>query len=308
MQIRAATADTCCVQIDRRNAFAALTAAGALWGLTIPFSKLALEWLDPFALTVARFALAAPLLAIAARGGLRAALSRRVAFWGAVFYGAGVALQNTAVERTSVSHAALIVATVPVLVALLSAARGKSTATPQAWVGFLLAIGGVGLVTGSGGDDSLGGDALMALSALGSAAYVVAQPRLLQGRDPIAVTAVQMGAGALVTLPLAGLAGDGVPTPPAPGPVLWGFLGLTVAGSLLPFALYAYGQARVVPEVAGAFVNLEPLIGASLGAFMFDDPFGPAQLAGVLALAIGLALSVIPRGAVLRRAAPQPTR
>src|SRR3954462_10134853 len=124
------------MQSDRRNAFLALTAAGALWGLTIPFSKLALGWLDPFTLAVARFALAAPLLAVAARGTLRAALNWRGAGWGAGFYGAGVALQNAAVERTSVSHAALIVATVPAFVALFAAARGRSRATRQSWLGF----------------------------------------------------------------------------------------------------------------------------------------------------------------------------
>src|SRR5690349_15641767 len=119
------------MQSDRRNAFLALTAAGLLWGLTIPFSKLALGWLDPCWLAVARVALAAPLLMVAARGTLRAALSWRVAWWGAVFYGFGVALQNAAVERTSVSHAALIVATVPALVAMMAAARGRSSSSPQ---------------------------------------------------------------------------------------------------------------------------------------------------------------------------------
>src|SRR3712207_4535599 len=140
-----------CVQSDRRNAFIALTAAGALWGLTIPFSKLALGWLDPFSLAVARFALAAPVLALVARRSLRRALSWAVAAWGAVFYGAGVALQNVGVGHTSVTHAALILATVPALVALMAAARGRSSATPQSWLGFVLAIGGVGLVAGGRG-------------------------------------------------------------------------------------------------------------------------------------------------------------
>jgi O-acetylserine/cysteine efflux transporter len=261
-----------------------------LWGLTIPFSKLALGWLDPFTLTTARFALAAPVLAVLARRRLRAALNWHVAAWGAVFYGLAVVLQNASVERTSVTHAALIVATVPVFVALFSWARGRSSATPQAWLGFLLAIGGVGLVAGSGGHSSLTGDALMLVSAIAGGAYVAAQPALLAGRDPVAVTAVQMGAGALVALPL-----SHVPALPTPGPALWGFLGLAVAGSLLPFALYAYGQARVVPEVAGAFVNLEPLVGATFGAFLFHDPFGLIQVTGVAALLVGLTLSVVPR-------------
>lgn len=282
------------MQSDRRNAFLALTAAGAIWGLSIPFSKLALGWLDPLELTVARFAVAAPLLALfATRASLRAALTWPVVAWGAAFYGGGVALQNAGVALTSVTHAALILAAVPVLVALMAAARGRSSATPQAWVGFVVAIGGVGLVAGSGGGSSPAGDALMVASAIASAAYVLAQPRLLHGRDPIAVTVVQMAAGAVATLPFAA-AVDGVPALPSAGAELLGFAGLAVLGSLLPFALYAYGQARVVPEVAGAFVNLEPLVGAAFGAFMFGDPFGSAQLAGTVALVAGVALSVLP--------------
>lgn len=293
------------MSIDRRNAFLALTAAGALWGLTIPLSKLALGWLDPFWLAVARFALAAPLLALVARGSLRAAATWPVAGWGVVFYGAGVAFQNAGVDRTSVTHAALILATVPAFVALIAAARGRSSATPQSWLGFMIAIGGVGLVAGTGGDDSLGGDGLMLGSALASAGYVFAQPRLLAGRNPVAVTAVQMAAGTAATLPLAAVAG-GVPAAPQPGPALWGFAGLVVAGSLLPFALYAYGQARVVPEIAGAFVNLEPLVGVTFGAFMFDDPFGGIQIAGAAALLLGMMLSVLPsRSPALKLLAPR---
>ena len=44
---------------NRRSAVAALAAAGMLWGTTVPLSKLALGWLPPGWLTVARFGLAA---------------------------------------------------------------------------------------------------------------------------------------------------------------------------------------------------------------------------------------------------------
>src|SRR2546421_233380 len=59
---------------DRRRAIAALTAAGLAWGTTVPLSKLALAWLAPGWLTLARFGLAAAvLLAAASRPALRAA-------------------------------------------------------------------------------------------------------------------------------------------------------------------------------------------------------------------------------------------
>src|SRR3954470_14278930 len=143
------------VTIDRRNALFALTVSGVIWGLGVPLTKLALGWLDPAWLAVARFGLAAPVLALVARGRLRGALSIDVAAWGAVGFGGVVLLQNLGIERTSVSHAALIVGAVPALVALVAAATGRAAAGPLAWAGFATALAGVGLVAGAGA----GGDA-----------------------------------------------------------------------------------------------------------------------------------------------------
>jgi drug/metabolite transporter (DMT)-like permease len=279
-------------------ALAALTAAGVTWGLTVPLSKLALEWLDPAWLTVARFAVAAPLLALVARRHLRSALHPAVAAWGALGYGAVIVIQNMGIERTSVSHAALIVGVVPALVALIAVALGRGATGPLAWLGFALALSGVALVAGGGGGNaSAAGDALVLLSVTVSAATVTAQPRLLAGRHPVAVTAVQLGAGGLLALPVA-IVLEGLPAaPPAGGWALPAAALLATAGTLLPFTLFAYGQARMAPQLAGAFLNLEPLVGALAGAAAFGDAFGPVQLAGGLVLLAGIALSAIPRQA-----------
>ncbi len=280
---------------NRTRALFALTAAGLVWGLTVPLSKVALGWLDPLWLGVARFAIAAPILALVARRTLRRAVAPRVMAWGVLFYGAMVAVQNLGIERTSVSHAALIVGAVPVLVALTALALGRASAGVSAWIGFIAALLGVGLVAGSGGDSSLVGDLLMLASGALSALFIVAQPRLLAGRDPVAVTAVQMAAGAVAVTPIAFIfEGVGAAAPTATQ--AWALGGLILVGSVLPFALYAYGQARVSVEVAGAFVNLEPLVGAAAGALVFQDPFGPAQTLGAAAILVGVVLSALGQG------------
>src|SRR5919108_4952715 len=134
-----------------RRAIVALVAAGTLWGLTVPLSKLGLEWLGASWLTVVRFALAAPLLALVARRHLRAALRPGVAAAGAFGYGAVILLQNAGIERTSVSHAALVVGAVPVLVAVIAAALGGATAGAAAWLGSGGALAGVAPLAGGGG-------------------------------------------------------------------------------------------------------------------------------------------------------------
>jgi len=302
---------------NRRHAVAALIAAGLLWGTTVPLSKLALEWLAPGWLTLVRFGLAAAvLLAVAKRrpGGrtaqrsaLRVAFTPGVLIAGAFGYGGSVMVQNAGIGRTSVTHAALLIGAVPVLVAIIAAVWYRAVARPVAWFGFAVSLGGVGLVTtGSGGGGAtMAGDGLVLVSLLLSATVTVAQGRLLAGRDPIAVTAVQFLGAALGSLPVA-LVTEGVPVMPGGFGVVVAVVALALAGTLLPFTLFAFGQSRVSAEVAGAFLNLEPLVGAIAGAVVFGDPVGLAQAAGGTAILAGIALSSLPLLAgrrVARRAA-----
>jgi drug/metabolite transporter (DMT)-like permease len=280
---------------DRRYAIAALTAAGLLWGTTVPLSKLALGWLAPGWLTFVRFGLAAAiLLAVAPRARVRAACTPSVLASGAIGYGGSVVVQNAGITRTSVSHAALLVGATPVLVAIIAALWHRTVARPVAWVGFAVSLAGVGLVAGGGGGSATAaGDGLVLASLLLSAAFTVAQARRLRGRDPVAVTAVQFLGAALAVLPFS-VAAEGVPALPAgPGAVL-AVAGLAAGGTLLPFTLFAYAQGRVSAEVAGAFLNLEPLVGAVAGVAFFGDPAGPVQFAGGVAILMGIALSSLP--------------
>ena len=302
---------------NRRHAVAALIAAGLLWGTTVPLSKLALEWLAPGWLTVVRFGLAAAILLAVARARgvrgsaqgstLRAAFTPAVLIAGAFGYGGSVMVQNAGIGRTSVTHAALLIGAVPVLVAIIAAVWYRAVARPVAWFGFAVSLGGVGLVTtGSGGGGaSMAGDGLVLASLLLSATVTVAQGRLLAGRDPIAVTAVQFLGAALGSLPVAAVS-EGVPAAPAGAGVVLAVVALALAGTLLPFTLFAFGQSRVSAEVAGAFLNLEPLVGAIAGAVVFGDPVGLVQAGGGAAILAGIALSSLPLLAgrrVARRAA-----
>jgi drug/metabolite transporter (DMT)-like permease len=281
---------------NRRPAVAALIAAGLLWGTTVPLSKLALQWLPPAWLTEARFGLAAAvLLAAARRRGLRQAFTFPVLAAGAAGYGGSVLLQNAGIGRTSVTHAAVLIGAVPVLVAIIAAVWHHAVARPVAWLGFAVSLSGVALVTvgGKGGGATLAGDGLVLASLVLSATVTVAQGRLLTGRDPVAVTAVQFLGAALGALPVAVLTEGAPAAPGSAGPVL-AVAALAAAGTLLPFTLFAFGQSRVSAEVAGAFLNLEPLVGAVAGVVLFRNPAGLAQLAGGMAILAGIGLSSLP--------------
>ena len=278
---------------SNRSALFALAAAGTLWGLNVPLTKLALGWLGPGWLTVARFLVAAPVLALVGRRGLRDALTVRILASGAIGFGAVIVLQNAGIARTSVSHAAMIVGAIPVLVALIAAGLGQTATRPMAWAGYAVALIGIAFVAGAGGGGAnQHGDLLVLGSAVLSAGFIAIQPRLLAGRDAAAVTAVQFAGGALVALPVA-MVTDGMPHGPGAAIPAVALAVLALAGTPLPFWLFAFGQARVPAELAGAFLNLEPVVGAAAAWLALGEPAGVWQLVGVAAVLVGIAMSTV---------------
>lgn len=283
---------------NRTRAVAALTTAGLAWGVSVPLSAVALGWLAPGWLTVIRFALAAAAaLAVAPRRALRAAFTPGVLVSGALGYGGCILTQNAGLARTSVTDAALLIGASPVFVAVITAVWQRTMARPVAWAGFVLSLAGVVLVAGGGAGVGLAGAGagavLVLVSVLLSAGMTVAQDGLLEKRDPVAVTAVQFLGAAVAALPFAAAA-EGAPSAPASaGPVV-AVIALAAVGTLLPFTLFAYGQRRVRPEIAGAFLNLEPLVGAAAGIAFFGDPAGLPQFLGGAAILTGIAMGSLP--------------
>ena len=186
-----------------------------------------------------------------------------------------------------------MIGAVPVLIAVISAVWLRAVARPVAWVGFAVSLGGVALVTGGGGGGATPrGDALVLASLLLSATFTVAQAKLLTGRDPIAVTAVEFLGAALGALVFTVFT-EGVPGRPAGLAPVLAVVALGACGTLVPFTLFAFGQSRVSSEVAGAFLNLEPLVGAAAGAAFFGDPAGVGLLLGGAAILVGIGLSTL---------------
>jgi len=289
---------------SRRFVFPALITAGILWGSTVPLSKVALAWMAPGWLAFARFALAAAVLMVVSRRRLRGAFSPAILVTGGIGYGGSVLLQNVGIQRTSVTHAALLIGATPVLIAITAAALRHSVARPLAWAGFAMSLVGVGFIaSGQGSGSTFGGDGLVMAAQLVSAGFTVSQARLLRGRDPVAVTGLQLMAAAVMVLPIAA-ATEPHMAGAVSGTAVLATLLLVLAGTVGPTALFAFGQSRVTADVAGAFLNIEPLVGALLGMALFADPVGPVQICGGAAIVTGISLSTLQvvRGERLRRA------
>jgi len=290
----------------RNQALIALTLAGLLWGTSVPLSKIAMGGFGPGWLTVIRFTVAGTILMVVVRPKIRGQVRPALIFSGALGYGACIVVQNMGVARTSVTHTALLIGAVPVMVAGLAVLFDRARVRPLAWAGFALSLAGIAMVAGAGGGDaSFTGDALVLLSVAIGAGFTIVQARLLPGQDVIAVSAAQFLASAVLVTPFA-LFTEGIPAPGRAGwstSALLATAALATLATVLPYTLFAYGQTGVAPQVAGVFLNLETLVAAVIGATLFNEPMGGVQAAGALALLAGIYLSTgrpVPTPAVQR--------
>jgi O-acetylserine/cysteine efflux transporter len=295
----------------RNRALIALAAAGLLWGTSVPLSKAALTGFGPAWLTVIRFAVAGVILLALFRPRLRGNVSPALMFAGALGYGGCIVVQNLGLTRTSVTHAALLIGAVPVIVAVLAVFFDGARIRLAAWAGFGLSLAGIAVVAGAGGGDaSLTGDGLVLLSVLIGSVFTLVQARMLPGRDVIAVSAAQFLASAALIAPIAAVT-EGLPTPgPAgwPTSALLATAALATIGTVLPYTLFALGQTGVPAQIAGAFLNLETLVAALFGATLFGEPIAIGQLVGAAGLLGGIYLSTGLRTEPVRRleSVPEP--
>ncbi len=274
---------------ERRRAFAALLAAGTLWGTTFALGKVLLDVIGPAWLIVTRLFLASVVL-------LPLVPWRRiVGQWtsgeigwpdaGRVLAGALIAayvvfvMQFEGLALTTASSAALLVAVAPPLLAVGAAVVDGERAGRTAWIAIALSAMGIVLLVGAPGPGrTLLGDALCAGSMVGATVWTLVSRRVGHRIGALPAMAFQFAIGCLLLLPFA-FWREG-PPPSLDAPALWALLFLGVACTAVTFVLFTWGVMRVEAARAGVISNVEPVVGSLLGVVFLGDRLGPYSLAG----------------------------
>lgn len=264
----------------------ALAAAGALWGSGFLFGKIALEQMTVSENVTFRFifgtAVLTPVLILRAQR-----FSRRdlLIVLGTTVIGVPIQflVQFKGLQLTTVSHASLMVGTLPVLLAVCSAIFLGERLSRREW--WLLAAASAGAVlialsSGPAGGPraTITGDVLVVLSMVAAIVMVLSTKTLVHRHDALHLTAVMLIAGTVMLI-LWSLAVE---------PVRLHFAARTwfavAAQGLLATAgaylLWNWGLARVPASRAGVFLNLEPLLGAVLGVVFLGERLGGLALVG----------------------------
>ena len=280
---------------DRRTlGFLACALASSFWGCGFFFGKIALAEMNVGAMVFDRFFFATlayiPLLLLH-----RPHLNRHE--WKllllCVFLGVPLQflIQFSGLNRTTVSHASLMVGTMPVILAVGAALFAHERMDRTGWLALATSTTGAALIalgarhTIAAHGPTLTGDLLVVLSLVIALGWVLLNKHLMQRHSAIVVSAYGTATGTLMLClcvpPIFGL-------PPVAHVSLRAWLALIASGVLCTAAttlLWNWGMTQVPASQAGVLLNMEPLIGSLLGVLILHETLGPsARIGGALIL------------------------
>ncbi|HEX9697404.1 MAG TPA: DMT family transporter [Actinomycetota bacterium] len=268
-----------------------LTSVSLLWGLAFVGIKEALADVSPATLTILRFAVADTALLVLAVVWKRARPAR---FRGDGFRVAALALLGIPVyhlaitwgeARTSAGVAALVVATAPVMVAMLSAMILREAVPRRRAAGIALAFAGVAVlaVAGSpaaGGRPTQLGGVLVALGSPTSwAVYTVLARPMLQRVDAFRMTTTVFMIGGAMLLPL--VRAETIREAAALPAGTWAwviFLGL--GSSVAGYMIFNLALSKMEAAKVAVFLYMVPVVALLSAALILGEP-----LTGWVALA-----------------------
>lgn len=295
--------------------YAACALAGCIWSTGFYFGKIALAEMGVGHMVLYRFLFAclgmSPILLLS---GFREAKSLSSGEWRLLLLASflGVPgqflLQFWGLSLTNVSHAALMVGTMPVILALGATIFTHERLDTFGWLALCGSTVGVGLIVLSGSDSahphahaanasSLAGDLLVVASMFIALGWILINQRLMKRHTPLSITAYGLLAGTAM-LAVWVLAVDGLP--PVRGVSVGVWLALAASGVLCTATttlLWNWGIHHVPASRAGVFLNIEPALGSVLGVELMGDRLGPLAWVGG-ALIITAAVLLTSRGGV----------
>ena len=271
-------------------AILALVAVTAVWGVTFVQVKDAVAIYPLFAFLAVRFAIASLTLAPLAVPRLRR-LGRDGVVAGAILGGllaAGYGLQTEGLRHTTVSSTGFITGLYVVLTPIVALLLFRDRIGPAAWVGVLLAVAGLAMLSGVHRGQLLG-DGLVLASAAVQACQIVAVGRFAPRFDPLALTFVEIAVcfGSFAAI-AAALGETSVPH----GWTVWGALLVTgVFASALGYLVQSWVQRETSATRAALIFTLESPFAGLFGYLIEGDRLGAVGWAGCAVILTGIVIA-----------------
>lgn len=281
---------------------AALIGVTAVWGLTFPMVKCAVEScdsirggfgleratpIDPFLFLGIRFAIAAAVLflmgARVPRGMAGPAAGLGVALFG------GYVFQTLGLQKTSASNVAFVTGLYVLMVPLLAAAFTRRAPAATTIVGAVAATAGLFLMASPAGLTLGPGEILVLGCAASFAVHIFATGRVARRVDPIDFVLIQSIVAAVLALGAAGARGD--VALPRDGSI-WIALVITgVLASALAFVLQTRAQRHIPASRTAVILTAESVFGGLFGFLMLGERLGLRGTGGAVLIVAGILIA-----------------
>jgi drug/metabolite transporter (DMT)-like permease len=281
--------------------YVACALAGCCWGTGFFFGKIAFTRLSVGHYVLYRFVFACLGLIPIVETPRFSAREWRLLLIGA-FLGVPVQfmVQFQGLKLTTVSHAALMVGTMPVILAVGATIFSHERLDLKGWIALLGSTTGIALIVLSAGHGAtavrggnIWGDLLVVASLIIALGWVMINQRLMVlGRSPLAVSSWTLLTGAAMLFPWV-IFRDGLPPVRGLGWHVW--FAVAASGLFCTSAatlLWNWGIHRVPASRAGVFLNIEPALGSILGVVVLGERLGTgAYVGGALIIAAVIVLT-----------------
>lgn len=227
---------------------------------------------------------------------------------GVLGFGVYQVLWITGLTTITAGESALLVATSPVIVALVAAAIGVEALSLGKSLGVVISFVGVAIVITAGGEITLGASLVGDLLTLGGtvawASYTALTARVMRRMDVVPLTAWAVVGGTLVVVPLAIVQGATTPGLTIDGGhvAAIAYSGILAAG--LANVLISHGVRLVGPTRVTVLQYGVPPLAVVMGALFLAEPILPRHVVGGAVIVLGV---VVMRAAATRTlAVPRP--
>jgi drug/metabolite transporter (DMT)-like permease len=280
-----------------------------VWGSTYLGIRIAIESIPPFVMASVRFLLAGVIMlgavAIVRRGAIvrpsRVEL-RDSFFVGALLMGGGMGAVAWGEQTVPSGIAALLIAMMPVWVAVFSRIFLGERLPLATTVGIGVGMLGVAILVGpsiaiEGSLDPAGVLALLISPMCWAGGSVFAAHGARLPKDPFVTTGLQMLSGAIVLGAAGVVAGEFARFDPAAvtRESLVALAYLTLVGSLVAFTAYAWVLRHAPLPLIATYAFVNPVVAVVLGAIVLDESVTPLQVVAGAVIVVGVALIILSR-------------
>jgi drug/metabolite transporter (DMT)-like permease len=280
-----------------------------VWGSTYLGIRIAVETIPPFLLAGTRFGLAGLVIlgiALIRRRGRIPFPTRRqwrdMTIIGAALMVGGMGLVALGEQTVPSGIAALLVAMMPLWVAVLGRVFFGERLPRVAIAGVAIGLLGVGILVGpstiSGETFNPGGILVLLLSPISWACgSLFSSHRAQLPKDPLVATGGQMLAGGLILVVIALVKGEyrGFHLEAVSPESLAAFAYLTVVGSLIAFTTFVWVLTKAPLPLIATYAYINPIVAVVLGAIVLQEPITPRTIVAGAVIIFAVALIITAR-------------